>query len=140
MKSLFYSLTILFVFPLFSSCGGAELSKENLQGHWQVIQFDSNVELSPLIIESAREIALTTTYDFKGETLIEKYNTPGYEDEVSGTWELDQKRSVILFRFVSYMGDETSKELRVTEFTGSQMSWIEDMGELGYNEYVLEKE
>ena len=84
----FNALFVFVTFLVFVGCS-QDYSKETLQGKWKVASMEANMpELSPAIIKSGEELALSTTYWFKEDgTSVE--TSSYYPDGIPGVWRFD---------------------------------------------------
>lgn len=136
-KSSKISGGILFFYALFflASCANDELNEANFSGEWQVTDYSADVELSPMIIMAAKQVAITTSYSFNSDgTFLQKdiSETQG----LSGTWKLlKDKNQVELI----YTNNEVPLIYTIQDFSSDKMSWLHQMGDLGTEEYSLEK-
>jgi hypothetical protein len=122
---------ILVLFSLLVTSCTTELSKENIVGTWNVTDFSSNSNLSPAILQSAKEIAKTGTYHFDDDGSYE-YNDDYWDAPETCSWELDlEKKEIILSSGVR------PQHFKISSFSKSEMVWVEDMGEMGSSEHTL---
>ena len=76
----------------------SELNEKNIVGKWRITEFSTNAELSPLLIASAKKIALSTTYEINSNhsfTLQDAYEPEGAQ----GEWKLNTDRKQIELYF-----------------------------------------
>lgn len=128
---------VLFFYVLFflSSCSNNELNETNFSGEWQVIDYSADVELSPMIILAAKQVAVTTSYSFNSDgTFLQKDISE--KEGLSGTWKLlKDKNQVELI----YTNNEVPLIYTIQDFSSDKMNWLHQMGDLGTEEYSLEK-
>ena len=120
----------------FFSCS-SQINEESLVGTWKVIDFESNADLSPILIASAKEYALTNVYSFEADHTVwlkDAYGPNGYK----GSWDLDSEQKLLKLSFESPTGTSTT-EYRISEFNDEEIVWIEDMQELGENRFTLSR-
>jgi hypothetical protein len=125
-------LIILFFALLLASCA-SELSPENIVGTWQVTDFTSNADLAPSIIEGGKEVAITSTYKFAADGTIQ-YDDAFVDQPQNSVWELDAEKKKITFT-----AGNDQKIFQIKSFTKNEMIWLESMGDMGTNEYILVK-
>lgn len=118
---------------LISSCTN-ELTTENIVGTWKITDFTSNSEISPQILHHARALAITGTYEFMADG--SSHYTDDYSAEIpfDRTWDLNPDTKEIRFKTPT-----STTNYQISSFTKNKMIWVEDMGEMGSNEYTLRK-
>jgi hypothetical protein len=87
MKHTFlFTLSILFIL---TSCN-SDFSSKTIQGKWQVTEMNADMpELSPAVIKSGQDLALTTEYFFNADSSSLETSS-FYPDGIPGRWIFDQ--------------------------------------------------
>ncbi|NOQ74609.1 MAG: hypothetical protein GQ574_21535 [Crocinitomix sp.] len=128
-----YSLLIVLLFALITPSCNSELTRENLIGTWNVIEFTSNANLSSSVIASGREVAITSSYKFAEDGTIQ-YDDDYIEQPLNSKWELDSEK-----REITFTSGNDHQSFEILSYTKNEMVWSESMGELGTNRYTLTK-
>lgn len=130
------NLLILLCVLLNPSCS-SELKEEGIIGTWRITNFNSNTNLSPALIASTKELAVTYVYRINKDYTFEQKDAY-YSGSHFGVWELDLERSQIKFRFGG-VEDKLESVYEISEFNEDEMQWIEDMKEFGQNTITLKR-
>ena len=113
------------------------LNDKSIVGTWVITNLESKVNLSPVLIASVKEFAITKRYQINDDFKIgvkDTVNPFGY----SGHWELDSIQKLISFSFED-SESKFEKVYKILEFNENMMKWHEDMGEFGQNIITLER-
>ena len=95
-------------------------------------------ELSPQLIQSTREIVLSSTYTFKENNVV-LHSSLYYEQGTMGTWRLDEEAQKIYLEFKDVEGYDKTEYI-IVSFSGSEMTWINEVQELGHISIRLERQ
>lgn len=117
------------------SCSSNTVDKDTILGKWQVVEYTTDMkEISPIVLEGAKEIALSSSYEFKKEfTCTFKSSIDSY----NGTWSLEGKQINMNFDIEPYNNGDESYE--IIGFSEGKMTWFMEF-EYGKAETVLRKE
>ncbi|MCD8528569.1 MAG: hypothetical protein LRY27_00960 [Chitinophagales bacterium] len=129
-----YLALILFVL-LFSSCD-SQITEKHFIGTWKVIDFKAQLkDLSTIIIEDAKNVALSSTYVFYKNNIC-KYTCTHLSLDMEGTYQYDVEANQIIMKF----NQETSKEsYEVVLIKQNIMKWELDNKEMGFLTMTLQK-
>jgi hypothetical protein len=133
-KSLFIVLMLL----LSINCTSG-ISENQLVGNWKIIKFVSNTpDLSPELVNGARENALSSTYTIK---IDKTYNIRSSQSgtEEYGKWTFNQTKNLILFS-TEQDGENILDEYEIVSINEKEMVWFQDLGELGKLKMILKRE
>lgn len=133
------NVLLIAVALIFTACSGA-ISEEKLVGTWQITDFSTTVELSPMIIESSTEIALTTRYELAEGTFVETMSAMGDEIRNTGTWELKEEGKEMQMTYDSAPEEAMVSHYQIKSYSDSKMVWVVEYEEIGTSEIVLERQ
>lgn len=121
---------------VFTSCS-SPVTKESLIGKWKVVNYQANIEnLSPSLINSANEIALSQIYIFEsdGSFRIESEEIFAREE---GGWTMSEDLKILTLTPNMSSGGQ---EQEVALFEAEKLVLVLQMGELGNETTTLKKQ
>ncbi len=129
---------LLLVLITISIYGFGQINKEEIVGTWKIIDFSANTpELSPSLINGAKEEALSSVYTFKIDytfNMTSNYISNGE----GGKWEITSEKVLVM---IYDSGREQNKEIYQIEILkDNSMKWKQDLEELGTISMTLKKE
>ncbi len=126
-------ISILCLIMAVVSC--SNITKDTIVGAWKIVDFEMIADISPSIIQKAREMALITTYTFKEDGSYRVIN----EDEATefeGNWSLTEDLETLSLKPKNMAG---SQEFNIIEFKKDKIVFELYYGELNIETYTLEK-
>lgn len=115
---------------------GVSVTKEDLVGSWKVVDYEANLQnLSPLLIKSATDIALSQTYIFEHDGSF----TIDSEEELArknGNWTISEDLKVLT---LSSEESDGKQEQEVQAFGVNKLVLVLQIGDLGNETTTLEK-
>tara|TARA_R110002073_G_scaffold306012_4_gene475146 strand:+ start:9266 stop:9625 length:360 start_codon:yes stop_codon:yes gene_type:complete len=101
------------------SCSQGSFDKKEIIGKWKVIEFNANMkDLSPAIIRGAKEIALSSSYEFKKDST---YSFNSSIENFEGKWALENKN--IIMTFSSEYEKNGVEKYEVVNLSNGGMTW-----------------
>lgn len=132
-KVLFITLILL----ILTNCTSRK-SENQIVGKWNISEFDSNTpDLSPELINMAKENALSSTYTIKVDKTYSIQSSHSGNKEI-GKWTLNKAKNLILFS-TEQNGEEFLDEYEIESINEQEMVWSQDLGELGKLKLTLKK-
>lgn len=131
-------LAVVLCVVFLSACAGAQEKKEVL-GEWKVISFESNLpEISPLVIEEGKRIALSSTYIFNQDLTCDQVCS--YLDETkTGEWSIGAEGLELIIDW-NIEGKVEKETIKFDHISSDLMIWTNDFGKIGTLTMKLEKQ
>ncbi len=130
LKILAFTMLISIMF----SRSQESVDKKEIIGKWKIIEFNASMkDLSPTIIRDAKEIALSSSYEFKKDST---YSFNSSFESYEGKWTLENKNIVLIFS--SEYEKNGVEKYEVVNLNNGKMTWKNEF-ELGKTETVLSK-
>jgi hypothetical protein len=127
-------LIFTMLISIMCSCSQGSVDKKEIIGKWKVIEFNTNIkDLSPGIIKVAKEIALSSSYEFKKDS---SYSFNSSFESYDGKWALENKN--IIMTFSSEYEKNGVEKYEVVNLNKGRMTW-ETKFESEITETVLSK-
>ncbi len=112
------------------------IDTNDLVGSWKVVEFDSHTpELSPVLIKQAEAVALSTEYELNADHSCKVL----YMGEIKeGKWSYNPENQELNMQFAE---DGSGKDVhQILSLENGKMKTKQDVGELGYINFVLQKQ
>lgn len=133
IKNVKFLMCVIFM-SIVCSCNQQSVDRKAIVGKWKVIKFKAKMnDVSPFVIKSAEEIALSSSYEFKEDST---YSFNSSFESYNGTWSLENKN--ITMTFSSEYEKDGLEEFEIVSLNNEEMIWKIEF-ELGKTETVLSK-
>ena len=130
-------IKLMILFITLTSCQNKTLDENNIVGEWKVTEFiNGTIDISPSLIEEAKNIALSTTYVFKDDNTFSMNSS---FENINGTWDYNADENIIIMIYNSQYKDNVKDKQQISNFHQNKMTWKYTYGEFGYTEMVLSK-
>ncbi|WP_436515637.1 hypothetical protein [Ekhidna sp. To15] len=117
-----------------ASCGGT-IDETKLVGEWRVEEFSANTpDLSPALIEAAKEDAISTTYILNSDgtyTVASNYDPNGIE----GAWKFYSTGDLLELTEIGV----STQMFSVESLDSVTMVWVQDVADFGNLTFTLKR-
>lgn len=129
-------LLMCFVAITMFSCS-QNINTNQLTGTWKVVDFRADLlDLNPLILNYAEEIALSSIYTYINDSSCNRID---FEGLVNGKWKLDVQNKSITMLWTNPEFATSNEQYQIKKLNNNKMTWLVDFQELGHLEMDLEK-
>ena len=117
------------------SCSSNSINQEKIIGKWKITEYNADMkDISPMVIEEGRKIALTTSYDFKKDN---SYTYSSDFETAKGTWKII--KDSIIMNYSSNYDKNAEESYKIIQLTESRMVWFIEF-DYGTSETILTKD
>jgi hypothetical protein len=127
---------VVFILVLFS-CGN-KLDEKELIGKWKVSEFEAKTpQFSQALIKGARDEVLSTTYSFHTDN---SFNIKSQLDSIgkNGKYEFVADSNLLVLTYSDL--ENATVKFKIVALNDNSLKWTQDLGEIGYLNYFLQKE
>lgn len=117
------------------SCSSDSIDRDKIIGKWKITEYKADMnDISPIVIEEGRKIALTTSYEFKRDS---SYTYLSSFENAKGSWKL--LKDSIMMRYSSNYDKNAEESYKIIHLSDNKMIWFIEF-DYGTSETILTKE